>query len=119
MEENCSEDLGCDIVRIFDVNPMKKWPTNSIVLGGYPLMRMPFVVEDRNRPYLEDGESPITWFITYGSVRQQKNVLVYEILPFLMMKETTGGEIGGISSGPKDNWPKSHESYAKTVGNTS
>jgi hypothetical protein len=46
-----------------------------------------------NRPYLKDGESPITWFITYRSVRQQKNVLVYEVLPFLMMKETTGGEI--------------------------
>jgi len=93
MEENCSEDLECDVVRIFDVNPTKEWPTNNIVLGGYPLMRMPFVVDDMNRPYLKDGESPITWFITYGSVRQQKNVLVYEVLPFLMMKETTGGEI--------------------------
>ena len=95
MEENCSDDLGCDVVRIFDVNPLKEWPlqTNNIVLGGHTMMRMPFVIDDRNRPYLKDGESSITWFITHGNVRQQKNVLIYEVLPFLMKKESTGGEI--------------------------
>jgi hypothetical protein len=38
MEENCSEDLGCDVVRIFDINPTKEWPlqTNNVVLGGHP-----------------------------------------------------------------------------------
>ncbi len=66
MEENCSDDLGCSVVRIFDVNPTKKWPllTNNIILGGYPLMRMPFVADDRNRDYLTDEERPITWYIT-------------------------------------------------------
>ena len=96
MEENRSEDIGCDVVRIFDVDPRKQWPlkTNNIVLGGYLMLRMPFVQDDRSRPQcLEDGESPITWFLTSGSVRQQKNVLAYEILPFLMEQEATGGEI--------------------------
>jgi len=96
MEENRSEDFGCDVIRIFDVDPRKQWPlkTNNIVLGGYPLLRMPFVKDDRSRPQcLEDGESPITWFLTSGSVRQQKNVLVYKVLPFLMEQEATGGEI--------------------------
>jgi hypothetical protein len=93
MEENRSEDIGCDVVRIFDVDPRKQWPlkTNNIMLGGYPMLRMPFVQDDRSRPQsLEDGESPITWFLTSGSVRMQKNVLVYEILPFLMEQEATG-----------------------------
>jgi len=95
MKENCSDDLECDVIRIFDVNPTKEWPlkTNNVVLGGYPLMRMPYVVDDMNRPYLKDGESPITWFITYGSVREQKNILEYEVLPYLMMTGSTGGEI--------------------------
>jgi len=77
MEENRSEDIGCDVVRIYDTDPRKQWPipTSSVVLGGYPLMRMPFVGDDRSRPQcLEDGVSPITWYITFGSVRQQKDV---------------------------------------------
>jgi len=63
MEENRSEDIGCDVVRIFDMDPRKRWPlkVNNIVLGGYPLLRMPFVKDDRSRSQcLEDGESPIT-----------------------------------------------------------
>jgi len=95
MEENRSEDIGCDVVRVFDVDPRIQWPLkkNNIVLGGYPMLRMPFVQDDRSRPQcLEDGESPITWFLTSGSVRMQKNVLVYEILPFLMEQEATGGQ---------------------------
>jgi len=96
MEENRSEDIGCDVVRIYDVDPRKQWPlkTNNIVLGGYPLLRMPFVKDNRSRPQcLEDGESPITWFLSSGSVRQQKHVLIYKVLPFLMEQEATGGEI--------------------------
>jgi len=95
MEENRSDDLGIDIIRIFDVNPRKQWPlpTNNIVLGGYPMIRMPFVEDDIQRTYLKDGESPITWYVTYGNIRDQKNLLVYKILPFLMKMESTGGEI--------------------------
>jgi len=96
MEENRSKDIGCDVVRIFDVDPRKQWPlkVNNIVLGGYSMLRMPFVKDDRNRPQcLAVGESPITWFLTSGNVRQQKNVLVYEVLPFLMEQEATGDEI--------------------------
>jgi hypothetical protein len=52
------------------------------------------VRDNRSRPQcLEDGKSPITWFLTSGSVRQQKHVLIYEVLPFLMVQESTGGEI--------------------------
>ena len=95
MEENCSEDLGVDIIRIYDVNPTEQWPLPSIniVLGGYPMMRMPFVEDNRQRPYLKDGQAPITWFVTVGSIRDQKNVLVFKILPFLLEMGSTGGEI--------------------------
>jgi len=79
MEENRSGDIGCDVVRIFDVDPRKQWPlkVNHIVLGGHPLLRMPFVGDDRNRSQcLKDGDSPITWFLTPGNVRKQRIVLI-------------------------------------------
>jgi len=96
MEENRSADIGCDVVRIFDVDPRKQWPlkVNHIVLGGYQLLRMPFVGDDKNRTQcLKDGDSPITWFLTSSNVRKQRIVLIYEILPFLMEQEAFGSEI--------------------------
>jgi hypothetical protein len=89
MEENRSEDIGCDVVRIFDVNPKKVWPQKSnIMIGAGQFLKMPFVEDDKNRTtYLKDGVSPITWFLTMGTVRQQKLVLLYEVLPFLMEQE--------------------------------
>ncbi len=96
MEDNRSKDLESECIRIFDVNPMKKWPlqTSNIVLGGRPFVRMPYVIDDIQRPlYKKDGESPITWFISSGSVRDQRDILLYEILPFLMEMNSAGGEI--------------------------
>jgi len=95
MEENRSDDIGCDVLRIFDVDPRKKWPqtASNIVLGPGQFMRMPFVGDDKIRPHLKDGESPITWFLTMGSVRQQKSVLLYEIMPFLMEQGAYSTEI--------------------------
>ncbi len=95
MEDNRSEDLMSECVRIFDMDPMKRWPlpTSNIMLGGQPFVRMPFVVDDIQRPYMKDGESPITLFVNFGSIRDQRNVLFYEILPFLMEMNSQGGEI--------------------------
>jgi len=95
-EDNRSEDIGAEVTRIFDVDPRKQWPleASSVVLGGYQLLRMPFVQDDRSRSQcLEDGQSPITWFLTKGTVRDQKNVLVYEVLPFLVEQDAIGGQI--------------------------
>ena len=51
MEENRSEDIGCNVLRIFDVDPRKKWPqASNIVLGGGQLLRMPFVGDDKTKP---------------------------------------------------------------------
>jgi hypothetical protein len=79
MEENRSDDIGCDVVRIFDVDPRQKWPqTSSIMISAGQFLRMPFVEDDKTRTqYLKDGVSPITWFLTMGTVRQQKFVLLY------------------------------------------
>jgi len=96
MEENRSDDIGCDVLRIFDVDPRKKWPqtTSNIVLGAGQFLRMPFVGDDKTRTtYLKDGESPITWFLTMGSVRKQKLVLLYEVMPFLMEQGAYSTEI--------------------------
>jgi len=95
MEENRSDDIGCDVLRIFNVDPRQKWPQiSNIVLGAGQFLRMPFVGDDKTRTlYLKDGESPITWFLTMGSVRQQKLVLLYEVLPFLMEQEAYDTEI--------------------------
>ena len=39
-EECCAEDIGAQVVRVFDVNPTKKWPleVNNVVLGGHQLL---------------------------------------------------------------------------------
>ena len=96
IEDNRSEDLNSECIRIFDVNPTKEWPlpTSNIVLGGRPFVRMPFVIDDIQRPtYKKDGESPITWYVSFGSVRDQRNILLYEVLPFLMEMNAASGEI--------------------------
>ena len=74
MEENESADMDCSVVRIFDANSENNWPPTStnFVLGGYPLMRMPFVADGRTRDYLTGEASLITWYVTDGTVRDQK-----------------------------------------------
>ena len=73
MEENWSDDIGCHVLRIFDIDPREKWPQiSNIVLGPGQFLRMPFVGDDKTRTlYLKDGESPITWFLTMRTIRQR------------------------------------------------
>ena len=95
LEECRSEDVG-ECIRIFDISPTKEWllPTNNIVLAGRPFVRMPFVIDNFQRPtYKKDGESPITWFLSLGSIRNQRDILLYEVLPFLMEMNAASGEI--------------------------
>jgi len=78
------------------MNPMKKWPleTSSVMLRGHQLLRMPFVEDDRTRPQcIGDGKSPITWFLSKGTGRDQRNVLVCEVLPFMVEQDEVGGMI--------------------------
>ncbi len=51
-EANCSTDIECEIVRIFDLNPTYRWPPRQVylVVGGYPIERMPYVEQERKRP---------------------------------------------------------------------
>jgi len=95
MEENRSDDISCNVVRIFDVDPREKWPQiSNIVLGPGKFLGMPFVEDDKpNTEYLSDEVSPLTWFLTVGTVRQQKQVLLYEILPYLVDQEDYDTEI--------------------------
>jgi len=93
-EANLSKDL-CEIVRIFDLSPVRYWPPKQVylVVGGYPLERMPYVAEERKRPgYITDEMLQVTWYVVYGSVHEQKNTIVYEMLPHVReaMKETYG-----------------------------
>jgi len=55
---------------------------------------MPFMRDDKTRTtYLKEGESPITWFLTMGSVRKQKMVLLHEVMQLLMEQEAYNTEI--------------------------
>jgi len=94
-EANCSTDIECEVVRIFDLDPTKRWPPRQIYLtvGGYPIERMPYVEEEKKRPrFLRDEIMQITWYVVYGSIHEQKNVIIYEMLPHVMsvMKEDYG-----------------------------
>jgi len=94
-EANCSADFECEIVRIFDLDPTMRWPPKQIYLtvGGYPIERMPYVEEERKRPrFLRDEIMQITWYVVYGSIHEQKNTIIYEMLPHVMsvMKEDYG-----------------------------
>ena len=94
-EANCSTDIECEVVRIFDLDPTKRWPPRQIYLtvGGYPIDRMPYVEEEKKRPrFLRDEIMQLTWYVVYGSIHEQKNVIIYEMLPHVMnvMKEDYG-----------------------------
>ena len=96
-EANCSTDIECEIVRIFDLDPTNRWPPRQIYLtvGGYPIERMPYVEEERKRPrFLRDETMQLTWYVVYGSIHEQKNTIVYEMLPHVMRAmEADYGEI--------------------------
>ncbi len=84
---NCSKDLECEIVRIFDLDPTFRWLPRQIylVVGGYPIERMPYVEMERKRPkFLADKTMQVTWYVVYGSVHEQKNTIIYEMLPHVM-----------------------------------
>jgi len=96
MIEECKSGDIAECIRVFDRNPNKEWPLNvkNVVLAGRPFLRMPFVVDDIERDkYMKDGESPTTWYLCFGSVREQRDVLLYEILPFLKEMNAEGGDI--------------------------
>ena len=86
-DANCSKDIECEIVRIFDLDPTLRWPPRQVylVVGGYPIERMPYVKMERKRPgFLADGTMQVTWYVVYGSVHEQKNTIIYEMLPHVM-----------------------------------
>jgi hypothetical protein len=54
---------------------------------------MPYVEEERKRPrFLQDEIMQITWYVVYGSIHEQKNTIIYEMLPHVIdtMKENYG-----------------------------
>jgi len=96
MVEECRSGDIAECIRVFDRNPNKEWPLNvkNVVLAGRPFLRMPFVVDDIERgQHMKDGASPVTWYLCFGSVREQRDVLLYEILPFLKEMNAEGGDI--------------------------
>ena len=69
-------------------------PSNNIALAGRPFIRMPFVVDNIQRPlYKKDGEEPVTWLLGYWNVRDQRDQLLYEVLTFLEEMDTSSREI--------------------------
>ncbi len=43
---------------------------------------MPFVEMERKRSqYLTDEVMQITWYVVYGSIHEQKNAIIYKMLP--------------------------------------
>ncbi len=96
MIEECRSGDIAECIRVFDRSPNKEWPlkVKNVVLAGRPFLRMPFVVDDIEREtYKKDGESPATWYLCFGSVRDQRDVLLYEVLPFLVEMDAEGGDI--------------------------
>jgi len=85
-EANLSKDLEFKIVRIFDSDPTIKWPPRQVNLevGGYPIERIPYVAAERTRPFFTDKMLQVTWYVVYGSIHDQKNTIVYEMIPYVM-----------------------------------
>ncbi len=72
---------------------MTRKQAREYTVGGYPIDRMPYVEEEKKRPrFLRDEIMQITWYVVYGSIHEQKNVIIYEMLPHVMsvMKEDYG-----------------------------
>ncbi len=39
---------------------------------------------ERKRDFLTDEVMQVTWYVVYGSVHEQKNAIIYEMLPHVM-----------------------------------
>ncbi len=72
---------------MFDVNPSstRAKKTEYVVLGGRDIKMMAQAALDlRNRlTYFSDLEVPITWYCVGGSVADQRNFLINEVIPDL------------------------------------
>ncbi len=78
IEECLSDNMNYDIIRIFDVNLTVKWPpiSSNSVVGGYHLMRIPYIPQERMRNFYTDEQMPVTRYSLYDSVNNQRNVII-------------------------------------------
>ena len=95
---------------MFDVNPTstRAKVTEYVVLGGRDIKLMAQAAPDlRNRnKYYSDLDVPITWYCVGGSVADQRNFLIYEVIPDLH-----------VNQGAKNTqiiWIRSHDSKVNT-----
>ena len=84
-------DLPVVAQRVFDVNPAstRAKVTEYVVLGGCDIKQMSQAAPDlsnRNK-YFSDLEVPITWYCCGGSVADQRDFLVNEVIPDLYLRE--------------------------------
>ncbi len=91
IEANRSKDIRCEVVRIFDLDPTVQWPPRQVylVLGGYPIERMPFVEMERKRDFLTDDVMQVTWYVVYGSIHEQKNICIMYGLAYCYVYSNT------------------------------
>jgi len=76
---------------VFDVDPasMRVKVTEYVVLGGRDIKQMVQAAPDlRNRnTYFGDYDVPITWYCCGGSVAEQRNFLINEVIPDLFIRQ--------------------------------
>jgi len=99
-----------DSHRIFDINPVSSQAKviQYVVLGDFNLREMAQAAPDlRNRnTYLNDLDVPIVWYCCSGSVADQRNFIIGEVIPDLYWNQ-----------GARDTqilWIPSHQSKINT-----
>ena len=95
MKEYRSDDKA-DCVIVFDRDPANEWPlkVKIVVLAGRPVVGMPLKDEDISlQTDIGKDESSTSWYICFGGVREQRDVTIYGVLPFLVEMDAERGEV--------------------------
>ena len=83
-EVNIAKDIDFELHRVFDTNPVDNWPPTDpyFIIGGEYIGRIPYVWDEKKRPgFLKDKDISAVWYIAKGTIRDQKNTILYELIP--------------------------------------
>jgi len=106
------------VTRTFDLDPRKAdgtFNTNQskfVVLGGMEVRNIAKADPEKNLGFYTDEQVPILWYACSGSVADQRDILVYEILPDLLVnREQQEAQIVWIPSHTN----KAHTNYKTDI----
>ena len=95
MKEYRSGDNGRDCVIIFDKDPANAWPlkVKIVVQTRCHVVRMTVKNEDISLQNNIGKDKSTSWYICFGGTRERKDITFYDVVPFLVEKDSEKGAV--------------------------